>query len=308
MRLDEQKVGPPYTIIVSHTSFWHDDDVFDILMGMSPERISEEEARRLWQRAVELQNAAEQAEQGSQALTPVTGGGFSLEQVSAAAQGAGIDPDYVRLALAEQRLPDAGAIRRDRWDARLFRWLMVNESDAIELTRFINAAPSDVLAAVRSVFVGAPFELVAENSLGADPLRDGVLVHRKTGFRSSFQSDLEWADVRVLITTLRPEADGTRMRIRAPLFRRGINLTLTGGFAGLAGAGGIWGGATAGGFLATVLGTTSAAVLLAPAVAGALAGGVIGVGVYRLLYRAVVRGGASALQRLMQAVALAAEK
>ncbi|MGH7463275.1 MAG: hypothetical protein ACREMA_19890, partial [Longimicrobiales bacterium] len=215
-------------------------------MIVNPDRITEEEARALWQRAAELQSAAEKAGQRIKALTPADGEGFSLEQVSAGAQGAGIDPDYVRLALAERRLPDAHAIRPDRRDARWFRRLMGNAPDAIEFERMLNAPGAVVLPALRSVFTGPPFALIPESSLGEDLLRDGVLVYRINKLSTPFHNDLEWADARVIIVALRAEGDRTRVRVRVPLFRRGINLALTGGSAGLFGAGGTWGGATIG--------------------------------------------------------------
>lgn len=47
------------------------------------------------------------------------------------------------------------------------------------------------------------------------------------------------ADKNDLLFAIRPEGEGTRVRLRIPLFRRGVNLTLLGGASGLAGFGGM---------------------------------------------------------------------
>ncbi len=272
-------------------------------------RITDEEARELWRRAAELQAAAQRAERGSRAIAPVDEHGLTLEQVSAAAEGAGIDADYVRLALAEQRLPDADAIRRDRWTARWLRRMLGNLPDALEVSHSINAAPVHVLEAVRTVFPRPPFELALEDSVGDDPAGDGVLVYRLVGpnSTSSFRENLDWADARVLLTTIRADHDGARLRLRVPLFRRGINLALASGFTGSFAAGGTWGGALGGVALASMIGIAPIAVILLPAVLGAVAGGATGAAAYRGLYRWATRGAEPALHRLIQAVLVEVE-
>ena len=57
--------------------------------------ISEEQARELWRRALQLQNAAEREAPEPHALVPASRG-LSLDQVAGAAEAAGIDADYVR--------------------------------------------------------------------------------------------------------------------------------------------------------------------------------------------------------------------
>jgi hypothetical protein len=121
-----------------------------------------------------------------------------------------------------------------------------------------------------------------------------------------FAGKLDLADVRVLIVTVRAAEQASRIRVRAPLYRRGINLVVTGASAGLGGAGGWWGGASLGGVIAGALGGAATA-LLAPAVFGAVAGGAAGLAAYRAVYRSVVRGGDAALRGLVDAVAARAE-
>src|SRR5690606_2070034 len=142
-----------------------------------------------------------------------------------------------------------------------------------------------VLAAFRAVAERPPYGLRLEDGIGEDPVRDGVLIYRRAAQGpSAFDSALELADARVVFVTVRAEGEGARVRVRAPLFRRGVNLTLSGVSAGVLGAGGSWGGWTLGGALAAVLGVASVAALVVPAGVGAVAGGALGLAGYRRLY------------------------
>jgi len=110
-------------------------------MNQRQPSISEQQARELWQRALELQNAAEQRKPDPPALMPADRNDLSLSQVAAAAEGAGIDPDYVRMALAERQLPDADRIDPQLWSARWVKWIL-REGDAIECARPRSSGPS----------------------------------------------------------------------------------------------------------------------------------------------------------------------
>lgn len=263
----------------------------------SRRRFGEDEARALWRRAAELQAASEAAEQR---LLPGPGDpeeehGLTLAELAAVAEGAGIHPDHVRMALAEGSLPDAEAIRPDRWPARALRRVVGAAGDVIEDSRVIGAPPERVLASLRRVFAAPPFLLVPEPMLGEDPLTDGVLVYRlSTTDANSFASSMNWADARVVLATVRADGEGTRLRLRVPLFRRGLNLALAGG----AGAGGTWLGLFAGGSLAGTLGLS--ALIAAPVALAGAAAGVVG---FRALYRGVLRGGQEAVRTLGEAVA-----
>jgi hypothetical protein len=273
-------------------------------MSQKDSRISEDSARELWKRALELQAAAEGDRPEPQALIPGEAHGLSLDQVAAAAEGAGIDPDYVRMALAERRLPDADRIDPNLWTAR---WLkrILHEPDAIELTHSIAASPAQVVAALKTVSMRPEFELIYEGLLGSDATRDGVLVYRLPNAKMSFHNDLDWTDVRVLVFAIRPNAANTTLRLRIPLFRRGINLTLLGGSAGLMGFGGLTAGSGLASALAGLVGAASV-VAMVPIATGA-AGVLLGIGAYRAAYRWGVRGGRSSAQRLLRAVAAEAE-
>ena len=266
---------------------------------MTSGRIPEEQARELWRRAAELQ-AAEQ--QRNERLLPAerATGGLSLEQVAAAAEGAGIDPDYVRVALAEQQLPDSDRIDQNLWTARWLRRLL-RQPDMLEAQRSIAAPPARVLEALRVVAARPAFDMMNETMIGTDPLQDGVVIYRVSKSNDDFHRDINFADVRVLLFRIRADGEQTRLHVRAPLYRRGVNLALTGGAAGLAG----WLGATAGGALPVFAG--SAALAVAPVALGGVVGTLLGVGAYRSLYRAFYQGGAGAIQRLLHAVAAEAE-
>ncbi|MGH7554948.1 MAG: hypothetical protein ACREMQ_18260 [Longimicrobiales bacterium] len=266
-------------------------------------RIPDDEAAELWRRAAELQAAAERADQSRHALVPHDGQGLTLEQVSAAAEGAGIEPDHVRVALAERRLPDADKIRRDQWTARWVR-LLITDGDAFDVLQSIASPPQRVLEALRAVASSPQFPMALEKTMGDDPVKDGVLVYRILGTPdSSFHSDLDIADARVVLITIRPERDGTRLRLRVPLFRRGINLALAGTCAGLASAGGWSAGGALGAALGGLIGASTAVIAL-PAAIGAGAGALVGVRVYRRIYGWAFRKGESALHRLVQAIIL----
>lgn len=264
-------------------------------------RISDEQARELWQRAAAMQT---DADKNVSALVPVEQQGLTLEQVALAAEGAGIDPDRVRVAVAEQQLPDAHGIDPKLWTARWVRALL-REPDVIEVSHLINAKPSAVFDALKSVAARPTFDLVLETTVGNNPVKDAVLVYRRVTDKTKFQDDLDWADARVLLCTIREEDEQTRLRIRVPLFRRGLNLGLMGGASGIVGFGGL---SVANGIVASVpaaLATTTAAALLP--VVGFIAGAGVAVGIYKALYRVTYKGGLSAVRQLVQTVATEAE-
>ncbi len=277
------------------------------MLDREPERMTDEEARELWRRAAELHAAADHSRARRQALMRAGERGLTLEDVSAAAEGAGIEPDYVRLALAERRLLDADAIRRDRWTARWLR-RMVGDADTIQVSRIVQAEPARALEAFRAIAERPPYGLRLEDGIGEDPLRDGVLIYRRGAqVASAFDGALELADVRVVFVTVRAEDDGARVRLHVPLFRRGVNLTVGGVSAGMLGAGASWGGWVLGGAVAAALGVASVAALAVPAGIGAVAGSALGLGGFRRIYHGLVRRAEAALRGLLGAVALEAE-
>ncbi|MFW6085325.1 MAG: hypothetical protein ACODAA_08935 [Gemmatimonadota bacterium] len=280
-------------------------------------RVSDEEAREIWRRAVRLQGAAERAEARDELPSSENAPGahdpsaLPVEQVVGAAKEAGISADHVLLALAERRLVDWEAIRPERWTTRWLRRL-VGHADAVEVSRFVRASPVRVLDAVDGVTAAGEFELAAEGRYGEDPAQGIALVFRNappsTGSGpSGFHLALDVADARALIATIRAEGEGTRLRLRAPLYRRGLNLALAGGSAGLTGGGGAAGGVAAGEAAAGLLGAASLAGVWSGAALGLILGGGVGVWGYRKLYSWGVGKGDAAVRRLASAIAMAAE-
>jgi hypothetical protein len=272
-------------------------------------RIPEKEARKLWQRAIELQETAERKQGPGRALAAPDADGYSLQQIVEAAHGAGINPEYVRLAVAEARLPDAADFDRSRWTARWHR-VLVGTADVLDVEGHVATPPARAVAAFRAVVATPAFALVLADRVGKDPPLDGVLVYRidpPTFGGGNFHGAMVVADAKVILVTARPSEGGTMLRLRLPLREHGVNLGITGALATGGGAAGAAGGVSAGGALAAALGTTSLAVIAGPAVIGAVAGGVLGIGAFRSLSHWGRRKGVIAVRQLLQTVALEAE-
>lgn len=270
-------------------------------------QITDDEAKRLWQRAAELQEDAERAAAARPLATRAEDGDLSLAHVAQAAEEVGIRPDFVLVAMAERELPDADEIRREAWTARWVRGA-ISRVDAIEATRLVRSDAETTLEALRAVAAQPAFNLLLENTVGvADDLADRVLVYRLQGGSSQFSTTMNFADVRVLLVTLRPAPEGTHVRVRAPLFRRGVNLGAAGVAATLGGVGGTWSGWAVATLAAGALGVAAGPALLIPAGLGAVAGGALGLGGFRALYGGAVRQGQGAVGAFLGSIALEAE-
>jgi hypothetical protein len=275
-------------------------------MTDQPQRIPDEDARDLWERAIELQASAESS--AVRLPSAVRERGLSLDQVVAAAKGAGIDPTFVRMAVAERRLPDADEVRRDRRTARWARSLLAGV-EAIEVGGVVPAPPERAVAAFDAVVARPSFQMVLEDRVGPDPPLEGVLVYRihgHAGTTSSFHPAMAVADVRVMMVTAEAEGDGTIVRLRLPQFEHGTNLVLWGGITGGSGVAGGFGGAAAGAALGSVVGTASTLLVAGTAGAGALAAGATALAGSRAIAAWGRRKGVHELQRLLRTVAIEA--
>jgi hypothetical protein len=128
------------------------------------ELISEDEARALWRRAGELQSRAEDREEYSVAPVLEDEHALSADEVLAAAEGAGIVTDHVRVALVERGLPDLAWRTRGDWMG-LLRFLTCYETDAIERVVLVNAAPERVLHSLEQLLSGQPYALIASEHM-----------------------------------------------------------------------------------------------------------------------------------------------
>lgn len=267
--------------------------------------INEDEARVLWRRAAELQATAESRSSEPRSLVPLAEdqSAFTEEAIVHAAEEAGIDAEYMRIALVEHGLPGAAGYSRNDW-TRVLHALVAYETDAVERFARINATPQDVLNALSRLLSRQPYRLTLASTFGDDPLKDGMLVYRLSTSRwkkfqptgTAFEKDINVADGRFLLITVRQaDEDDTRLSIRMPLFRRRENVAL---WATCAGAFGWFGTALA----PYIAGWTSMTPGLSALITGLLgaAGIVTGTGIYRQIYRWATRKGEAALDRVLQ--------
>lgn len=137
-------------------------------------RLSEEEARSLWERAARLQ--AEAARRLTAAPIddeelPTTDMGLSLDVVRRAAIEAGIDASFLDDALGE--LDEAGPSKPVDRAADRF---LGEDTPFARATRVISASVDDTYLALQRVLPRAPFGLVIRRVEGPDPRAGGVLV------------------------------------------------------------------------------------------------------------------------------------
>jgi hypothetical protein len=142
------------------------------------ESLSDERAVAIIRRATQLQaEAAQREEDRSGALSDGSSAEAGIQltqaQLETAAAEAGIDPVFIRLALAEGA---DSAVELRAWERWLARFALRN--DAVRSTgasRSIPATPAEVLAAMRRVLPKTPYRLSFLDSVG-DPLSDGILL------------------------------------------------------------------------------------------------------------------------------------
>jgi len=147
--------------------------------------LSEPEALAVWQRAAQLQaQAAHRMERTPTLQAPTANeqssgesGSYRVRDVEAAAVEAGISRQYVALALAERRTQASGdvvPVVSERLD-RQFTSMLGTADRAISVSRVINASPKATLAALDTVFTGAPYKLKFNEAMNGHPLDGGIL-------------------------------------------------------------------------------------------------------------------------------------
>ncbi|MCH7563838.1 MAG: hypothetical protein IH968_08440 [Gemmatimonadetes bacterium] len=159
-------------------------------MSASKRELTEEEARRLWERAAELQAEADPGGQLSDGDSDVPADtaspGYAVDVVRQAALDAGIDPEFVDKALVEVRT-EAESGRLDRWADRFLKdapkWLTVR--------RTLDASPEETYASLQRVLPNSPYEFNLIGTRGASPLEGGRLIFEvpsQVGFGTSGNS------------------------------------------------------------------------------------------------------------------------
>lgn len=298
------------------------------MTGGRREVLSEEEARALWERAMEMQMEAARREDEATSGVLLGAGdaghglpveGLPVDEVTAAAVEAGIEREYLTLALVEREVTR----KQLRWlgsrSGRASRRLLPDQPRAIEVTRSVRADPGAVLAAVQRVFPALPYLLELEDSWGEDPTRDGILVFRVPGMQgysqgATFSWDMACGTVSHLLLSIRPGESGhdagsgggstSRVTIRAPLLEH----TRQSYWLGLISAGvlGLGGGGVGVALGISLLGAAGVpalvgGALLAGAVGlGAGGGGVVGAWGARGAYRWGMGKSRESLERLLQ--------
>lgn len=296
-------------------------------MSHDDTRISEEKARALWRRAAELQaEAARRLEERSRQLVPREHSsdapetdGYRLADVRAAAEDAGISPEFLDHALVESRnraLVEGAQAQPSEMAARF----LGRPPRTLEVSRVIHAPAEEVYAAMQRILPDRPFRLTLVDHHGADPIEGGMLVFKvpaysytATAADQSFAYEMTWADLKQLVFSLRrldTSPPATELTVRAGLtssHRKG--LWVGGVMSGIGAAVGGVGGAFAGGAAAVAFGIGGVAV--GAAAVGFLAGGGSFGGLamlgYRRLYRYALRRGESALRDLIGAIAVDTE-
>lgn len=274
--------------------------------------LSDDEARRLWQRAADLQaEAARRLEERSRALVrgEHTEAGYRLADVRQAAVEAGISPEFVDLALAE----GPGGARPGTLDRWADRFLGEGPRALVVTRRFEHPAPH-VYGAMQRIF--PRFRLTLVDSRGGAPLEGGVLVFELPAVTGTEPTEsilrdlLWWADVREVHVRIQPlDEERCEVTLRAPTaYARKLNLAVGGGLVGLMGLFTSLGAAALALPLLVAIGLASAGAELA-AMAAAVAlgfgtGSGTGVVAWRGLYRWGQRRGEAALHRLLQALAV----
>ena len=279
-------------------------------------RISEDEARALWRRAAELQaEAARRLEERSQQLAPreqsadpAEVAGYRLEDVRAAAEGAGISSEFLERALVESRTRAMVEGARARPSAMAARFLG-QPPLTLEVSRVIRAPADEVYAAMQRILPGHPYRLSLIDHHGADPLDGGVLVFKVPAYSytaitadQSFAYEMAMADLKQLLFSLRrleTDPPATELTVQASLTHsHKLTLWVGGSISGVFGVGGGFVGAAAG--VALGIGGLAAGA----AAAGFLAGGAAAMLGWRALYRYGLRRGKKAIRNLLGSIAV----
>lgn len=283
------------------------------MVSQDDERVlTEAEARRLWQRAAELQaEAAQRLEARSRALAQPgpheAPDGYSLSHVRQAAREAGISDEFVELALAEDGEGDAALTAADRWADRF----LGEGPRSLVSSRIYEHPASEVYAALQRLV--PRYRLALVDARGRDPTDGGVLVFDLPSLSGMETSDTIikdlwlWADVRELQIQVRALGEArSEITVRAPLAHsRRLHLWIGGGMAAVAGGLGALAAGATGAWLAGLLalGPMGQIVAVTLAVALGFAAGVgAAAGSMRAMYRWGRAKGGHALQKFLQAV------
>ena len=260
------------------------------------QRLSEEMAARLWQRAAELQSeAARRAEATS--LLPAESEtsdhdttGYALDHVRQAAEEAGIAGEFVDAALAEVAAGVAVGEHKASLLDKIALRLLESPPESLEVRRVVAASAEDVYQTMQVVFPASPYNLTLRDIQG-DVLHGGVMIFdvpTVTPLRyTQFEYDMSYPGIKQLIASIhRVDDTSCEVVVRGSL-RPGRRIA--GGIFGTVTAGAVGVGALAGGVglsVAVGVGLGVGTLGLVPLVAGfGLVGGASLGGASRAMFR-----------------------
>lgn len=283
-------------------------------------RITEEQARRLWERAAQIQAEAarleeERAREQEGTETPERlqagqvdeGEGYSLAHVRQAGMEVGIDPEFLDLALGEDLVLELeGGSEEGAFDRALKR-IMGDRRGALEIQRTFSFPPRPVWLALEDTLVSEPNNFDLLDVRAGAPAEGGIAIFEAPYAPTNDGSLRYWAvsaDTKRFLVRVTPDEgrDSCRVLIRIPLRRSrriggGVGLGIVGGLGILGGWGGI-------GLAGALVGTGGmAAVPLALALAGGALGGATGAGfLSRRGWMAIYRWAMRNLERSVERV------
>ena len=279
-------------------------------MSASKRELTEEQARRLWERAAELQAEADPGGQLSDgdndAPADAASPGYAVDVVRQAALDAGIDPEFVDQALVEVRTEAEGG-RLDRWADRFLK----NVPKWLTVRRTLDASPEETYASLQRVLPNSPYEFNLIGTRGASPLEGGRLIFEvpnQVGIATHGNSTVfdirHHAGILEIEVSLRAVGEAgaqTELEITAHLVRARRVAFLASQAVGAVGAGA---GALAAGSVALLLLGPQVLGVLVLAAAGGGSGSLGARGAFRSLFRWALRRAEKAFERLIGAIAV----
>lgn len=286
---------------------------------MPDRKLTEAQARALWERAARLHAEASarepapgDAREGSaDSIDETDGSDYTVDVVVRSAVEAGIPAEYVERALSEIGQADMNRGKVDEWAESY----LGDDTPVLSVRRTIQAPADEIYAAMQRVLPNAPFGLTLAGTDGRPPLEGGTLRFdvpyslSGLGGSSPHQAMMDlrhWADIKEIRIRLVPDAsngDVTEVEIWAPLGNtRRMNFWVGNSAGGvLGGLMGIIGGAVASAVLDPVTASQVATVF---AVAGTSAVGTFSTSRlwWRPLYALALRRGRRGMERLLDAI------
>jgi hypothetical protein len=252
-------------------------------------RFSDDQAARIWRRAAELQAARRLPAPAEHDGEPAgaDAGRLTPQEIVAIGAEAGIDPEFVAAALTEAEFAPADAA----------------DAPGLGTRRRIDAPPEQAQAALQAVAERAPFGLRLVDIRPAGEARVLVFdVAADWGGTLNAGSLAAGPNVTALHALLRPgdQPGTTEMVLHGPANPE-LPRSVRRHDLGFGGFGGALGGLFGAGIAAEA--AAAGAMLVAPAVAGALAVGGAGVWIIRVAQRWARRKDAATLEKLADEVA-----